>query len=76
MLNDIYVVPLAVLTFSYIALLVLISYISVNITNELLARYELNIKKRYLLALVFIAVSLIFYVMVFILPKYLFDIVF
>lgn len=74
--NDIYVVPLAVLTFSYIALLVLISYISVNITNELLARYELNIKKRYLLALVFIAVSLIFYVIVFILPKYLFDIVF
>lgn len=76
MTNDVYIVPLAVLTFSYIALLVLISYISVNITNELLARYELNIKKRYLLALVFIAVSLVFWVIVFILPKYLFDIIF
>lgn len=75
-MNDYYIVPLAVLTFSYIALLVLISYISVNITNELLARYELNIKKRYLLALVFIAVSLVFWVIVFILPKYLFDIIF
>ena len=72
MSNDIYVVPLAVLTFSYIALLVLISYISVNVTNEIQAHYKLNINKRYLLALVFIGVSLIFYLGIFILPKYLF----
>ena len=75
-MNDYYIVPVAVLTFSYIALLVLISYISVNITGEIQARYKPNIKKRYLLVLVFIAVSLIFYVIVFILPKYLFDIIF
>lgn len=75
-MNDYFIVPLAILTFSYIALLVLISYISVNITSELQAHYKLNINKRYLLALVFSGVSLIFYVMVFILPKYLFDIIF
>jgi hypothetical protein len=75
-MNDYYIVPLAILTFSYIALLVLIGYISVNITGEIQARYKLNINKRYLLALVFLAVSLIFYVGVFILPKYLFDIIF
>nr|DAN68569.1 MAG TPA: hypothetical protein [Caudoviricetes sp.] len=75
-MNDYYIVPLAILTFSYIALLVLIGYISVNITGEIQARYNININKRYLLALVFLAVSLIFYVGVFILPKYLFDIIF
>nr|DAS91487.1 MAG TPA: hypothetical protein [Caudoviricetes sp.] len=72
-MNDYFIVPLAILTFSYIVLLVLISYISINITNEIQACYKLNIDKRYLLALVFSGVSLIFYVMVFILPKYLFD---
>lgn len=75
-MNDYYIVPLAILTFSYIALLVLIGYISVNITGEIQARYNININKRYLLALVFLAVSLIFYIGVFILPKYLFDIIF
>ena len=75
-MNDYYIVPLAILTFSYVALLVLIGYISVNITGEIQARYNININKRYLLALVFLAVSLIFYVGVFILPKYLFDILF
>lgn len=67
----------AVLTFCCIALLVLIGYISVNITGELQARNKkLNINKKYLLALVFIGVSLIFYLMVFILPPYIFDIIF
>lgn len=67
----------AVLTFSCIALLVLIGYISVNITGELQARNKkLNINKKYLLALVFIGVSLIFYLVVFILPPYIFDIIF
>lgn len=67
----------AVLTFCFIALLVLIGYISVNITGELQARNKkLNINKRYLLALVFIGVSLIFYLVVFILPPYIFDIIF
>lgn len=67
----------AVLTFSCIALLVLIGYISVNITGELQARNKkLNINKRYLLALVFIGVSLIFYLVAFILPPYIFDIIF
>lgn len=67
----------AVLTFSCIALLVLIGYISVNITGELQARNKkLNIDKRYLLALVFIGVSLIFYLVAFILPPYIFDIIF
>lgn len=67
----------AVLTFCCIALLVLIGYISVNITGELQARNKkLNINKRYLLALVFIGVSLIFYLVVFILPPYVFDIIF
>lgn len=67
----------AVLTFCCIALLVLIGYISVNITGELQARNKkLNIDKRYLLALVFIVVSLIFYLVVFILPPYIFDIIF
>ena len=67
----------AVLTFCCIALLVLIGYISVNITGELQARNKkLNIKKKYLLALVFIGVSLIFYLVVFILPPYIFDIIF
>lgn len=67
----------AVLTFCCIALLVLIGYISVNITGELQARNKkLNIDKRYLLALVFIGVSLIFYLVVFILPPYIFDIIF
>nr|DAK47790.1 MAG TPA: hypothetical protein [Caudoviricetes sp.]DAT05387.1 MAG TPA: hypothetical protein [Caudoviricetes sp.] len=67
----------AVLTFCCIALLVLIGYISVNITGELQARNKkLNINKRYLLALVFIGVSLIFYLVVFILPPYIFDIIF
>lgn len=67
----------AVLTFCCIALLVLIYYISVNITGELQARNKkLNIKKKYLLALVFIGVSLIFYLVVFILPPYIFDIIF
>ena len=66
-----------VLTFCCIALLVLIGYISVNITGELQARNKkLNIDKRYLLALVFIGVSLIFYLVVFILPPYIFDIIF
>lgn len=76
-MNDYYVVPLAVLTFSCIALLVLIGYISVNITGELQARNKkLNINKRYLLVLVFIGVSLIFYLVIFILPPYIFDIIF
>ncbi len=67
----------AVLTFCCIALLVLIGYISVNITGELQARNKkLNIKKNYLLALVFIGVSLIFYLVIFILPPYIFDIIF
>lgn len=67
----------AVLTFCCIALLVLIGYISVNITGELQARNKkLNINKRYLLALVFIGVSLIFYLVIFILPPYIFDIIF
>lgn len=67
----------AVLTFCCIALLVLIGYISVNITGELQARNKkLNIDKRYLLALVFIGVSLIFYLVAFILPPYVFDIIF
>lgn len=67
----------AVLTFCCIALLVLIGYISVNITGELQARNKkLNINKKYLLALVFIGVSLIFYLVVFILPPYIFDIIF
>jgi hypothetical protein len=67
----------AVLTFCCIALLVLIGYISVNITGELQARNKkLNIDKRYLLALVFIGVSLIFYLVAFILPPYIFDIIF
>ncbi len=67
----------AVLTFCCIALLVLIGYISVNITGELQARNKkLNINKRYLLALVFIGVSLIFYLVAFILPPYIFDIIF
>ena len=67
----------AVLTFCCIALLVLIGYISVNITGELQARNKkLNINKRYLLALVFIGVSLIFYLIIFILPPYIFDIIF
>lgn len=67
----------AVLTFSCIALLVLIGYISVNITGELQARNKkLNINKKYLLALVFIGVSLIFYLVAFILPPYIFDIIF
>lgn len=67
----------AVLTFCCIALLVLIGYISVNITGELQVRNKkLNINKRYLLALVFIGVSLIFYLVVFILPPYIFDIIF
>lgn len=67
----------AVLTFCCIALLVLIGYISVNITGELQARNKkLNIKKKYLLALVFIGVSLIFYLVAFILPPYIFDIIF
>ena len=67
----------AVLTFCCIALLVLIGYISVNITGELQARNKkLNIDKRYLLALVFIGVSLIFYLVTFILPPYIFDIIF
>lgn len=67
----------AVLTFCCIALLVLIYYISVNITGELQVRNKkLNINKRYLLALVFIGVSLIFYLVVFILPPYIFDIIF
>lgn len=66
-----------VLIFSCIALLVLIGYISVNITGELQARNKkLNINKRYLLALVFIGVSLIFYLVIFILPPYIFDIIF
>lgn len=76
-MNDYYVVPLAVLTFSCIALLVLIGYISINITGELQARNKkLNINKKYLLALVFIGVSLIFYLVIFILPPYIFDIIF
>lgn len=76
-MNDYYVVPLAVLIFSCIALLVLIGYISVNITGELQARNKkLNINKKYLLALVFIGVSLIFYLVIFILPPYIFDIIF
>jgi len=67
----------AVLTVCCIALLVLIGYISVNITGELQARNKkLNINKRYLLALVFIGVSLIFYLVIFILPPYIFDIIF
>jgi hypothetical protein len=67
----------AVLTFCCIALLVLIGYISVNITGELQARNKkLNINKKYLLALVFIGVSLIFYLVIFILPPYIFDIIF
>lgn len=67
----------AVLTFCCIALLVLIGYISVNITGELQVRNKkLNINKRYLLALVFIGVSLIFYLVIFILPPYIFDIIF
>lgn len=67
----------AVLTFCCIALLVLIGYISVNITGELQARNKkLNINKKYLLALVFIGVSLIFYLIIFILPPYIFDIIF
>ena len=67
----------AVLTFCCIALLVLIGYISVNITGELQARNKkLNINKRYLLALVFIGVSLIFYLIIIILPPYIFDIIF
>jgi hypothetical protein len=67
----------AVLTFCCVALLVLIGYISVNITGELQARNKkLNINKKYLLALVFIGVSLIFYLVVFILPPYIFDIIF
>jgi len=67
----------AVLTFCCIALLVLIGYISVNITGELQARNKkLNINKKYLLALVFIGVSLIFYLVAFILPPYIFDIIF
>ena len=67
----------AVLTFCCIALLVLIGYISVNITGELQARNKkLNINKKYLLALVFIGVSLIFYLVAFILPPYIFDILF
>lgn len=67
----------AVLTFCCIALLVLIGYISANITGELQARNKkLNINKRYLLALVFIGVSLIFYLVAFILPPYIFDIIF
>lgn len=67
----------AVLIFCCIALLVLIGYISVNITGELQARNKkLNINKKYLLALVFIGVSLIFYLVVFILPPYIFDIIF
>lgn len=67
----------AVLTFCCIALLVLIGYISVNITGELQVRNKkLNIKKKYLLALVFIGVSLIFYLVIFILPPYIFDIIF
>ena len=66
-----------VLIFCCIALLVLIGYISVNITGELQARNKkLNINKKYLLALVFIGVSLIFYLVVFILPPYIFDIIF
>jgi len=66
-----------VLIFCCIALLVLIGYISVNITGELQARNKkLNINKRYLLALVFIGVSLIFYLVAFILPPYIFDIIF
>lgn len=66
-----------VLIFCCIALLVLIGYISVNITGELQARNKkLNINKRYLLALVFIGVSLIFYLIIFILPPYIFDIIF
>lgn len=76
-MNDYYIVPLAVLIFSCIALLVLIGYISVNITGELQARNKkLNINKKYLLALVFIGVSLIFYLVIFILPPYIFDIIF
>lgn len=67
----------AVLTFCCIVLLVLIGYISVNITGELQARNKkLNINKKYLLALVFIGVSLIFYLIIFILPPYIFDIIF
>lgn len=67
----------AVLTFCCIALLVLIYYISVNITGELQVRNKkLNINKKYLLALVFIGVSLIFYLVIFILPPYIFDIIF
>lgn len=67
----------AVLTFCCIALLVLIYYISVNITGELQVRNKkLNINKKYLLALVFIGVSLIFYLIIFILPPYIFDIIF
>lgn len=67
----------AVLTFCCIVLLVLIGYISVNITGELQARNKkLNINKKYLLALVFISVSLIFYLVIFILPPYIFDIIF
>lgn len=75
-MNNYTIVPFAVLTFSYIALLVLIGYISINVTGEIQARYKPNIKKKYLLALVFLGVSFAFYVGIFILPKYLFDIVF
>lgn len=76
-MNDYFVVPLVVLTFSYISLIVLISCISVYITSEIQAHYSaININKRYLLALVFGAVSLISYLGIFVLPKYLFDILF
>ena len=76
-MNDCFIVPLAILTFSYVALIVLISYVSIYITNEIQAHYNaIKINKEYLLMLVLCAVSLISYLGIFVLPKYLFDIIF
>ena len=75
--NDIYIVPLAVLMFSYVALFALVIYLSYYATTELWARYTVlraKLDNIYFLALaVFALVSLSVYFTLFILPAYLFD---
>nr|DAV53870.1 MAG TPA: hypothetical protein [Caudoviricetes sp.] len=75
--NDIYIVPLAVLLFSYVALFALVIYLSYYATTEIWARYtalRAKIYNIYLLSLaVFVFVSLSVYFTLFILPSYLFD---
>lgn len=75
--NDIFIVPLAVLMFSYIALFAFVIYISYYATQELWARCVMlrsQIDNIYFLALaVFLFVSLSVYFTLFVLPAYLFD---